>query len=108
MNKSKAQSEAESDTSVWWLQPLVEPQAEATDAAGLSSAEAGSRLVEFGPNLFRDHQERSLILQFLSRFKNPLVILLLVASAISAVTGEITNFLIITVMVLFSVTLDFV
>jgi Mg2+-importing ATPase len=47
-------------------------------------------------------------LQFLSRFKNPLVILLLVASAISALTGEITNFLIITVMVLFSVTLDFV
>ena len=62
----------------------------------------------FGPNLFRDHPEQPLWLQFLSRFKNPLVILLLVASAISALTGEITNFLIITVMVLFSVTLDFV
>ena len=60
------------------------------------------------PNLFRDHQEQPLWLQFLSRFKNPLVILLLVASAISAFTGEVTNFVIITVMVLLSVTLDFV
>ena len=80
----------------------------ATDAAGLTSAEARSRLAEFGPNLFRDRQQQSLILQFLSRFKNPLVILLLVASAISALTGEVTNFLIISTIVLFSVTLDFV
>lgn len=47
-------------------------------------------------------------LQFLSRFKNPLIILLLVASSVSALTGELTNFFIIAVMVLFSVTLDFV
>ncbi|MCC9000811.1 MAG: magnesium-translocating P-type ATPase, partial [Candidatus Contendobacter sp.] len=98
-----------SDHKPWWLQPLSEPQAEsATDATGLSSAEARSRLAQFGPNQFRDHQEQPLWLQFLSRFKNPLVILLLVASAISALTGEMTNFLIITVMVLFSVTLDFI
>ncbi len=74
----------------------------------MTSAEARSRLAEFGPNLFRDRQQQSLFLQFLSRFKNPLVILLLVASAISALTGEITNFVIISAMVLFSVTLDFV
>jgi Mg2+-importing ATPase len=79
-----------------------------TDAAGLSGSEAASRLVKFGPNLFRDHQERPLWLQFLSRFKNPLVILLLVASGISALTGDVTNFLLIAFMVLFSVTLDFV
>ena len=109
MNKSKVKSKSTPDEPAWWLKPLAEPQAElATDAAGLSSAEAGSRLAKFGPNLFRDHQERPLFLQFLARFKNPLVILLLVASAISAFTGEITNFVIISVMVLFSVTLDFV
>ncbi len=79
-----------------------------TDNAGLSGAEAASRLSKFGPNLFRDHQERPLLLQFLSRFKNPLVILLLVASGISALTGDVTNFLLIGFMVLFSVTLDFV
>ncbi|NJA06256.1 magnesium-translocating P-type ATPase [Methylococcaceae bacterium WWC4] len=75
---------------------------------GLSAVEAGAKLAEVGPNLFRDRQRQALLLQFLSRFKNPLVILLLVASAISAFTGEITNFVIISIMVLFSVTLDFV
>ena len=93
-----------SDTT-WWLQPAspIKP-----DAPGLTSNEASARLKQFGPNLFRDRQQQALILQFLSRFKNPLVILLLVASAISAFTGELTNFVIITIMVLFSVTLDFV
>ena len=98
-----------SENQPWWLSPLPDPQSElATDAAGLSSVEALSRLAKFGANLFRDHRERPLWLQFLSRFKNPLVILLLVASAISASTGEMTNFFIIAAMVLFSVTLDFV
>ncbi len=105
MNKSSIKSKTTPDDSAWWLKPQVEPT---SDATGLSGAEARLRLAKFGPNLFRDHQQRSLILQFLSRFKNPLVILLLVASAISAFTGEMTNFVIISVMVLLSVTLDFV
>ncbi len=105
MNKSSTKSKSTPDNPAWWLNPQVEPS---PDAVGLSSAEARYRLSKFGPNLFRDHQKRSLILQFLARFKNPLVILLLVASAISAFTGEMTNFVIISVMVLLSVTLDFV
>jgi Mg2+-importing ATPase len=109
MKKSPVKSKATPNEPAWWLQALTEPRAElATDANGLTSAEARSRLARFGPNLFRDHPEQSLVLQFLSRFKNPLVILLLVASAISAFTGQMTNFVIITVMVLLSVTLDFV
>ncbi|MDD1644013.1 MAG: magnesium-translocating P-type ATPase [Methylococcaceae bacterium] len=109
MNKSRVKSKDTSEDPAWWLKPLAEPRDElATDAAGLSSAEARTRLAKFGPNLFRDHKEQPLWLQFISRFKNPLIILLLVASAISAFTGEMTNFVIITLMVLFSVTLDFI
>ena len=109
MNKSKVQSKGVPDNLAWWLNPLIEQKLElATDEVGLTSVEARSRLSKFGPNLFRYHQEQPLILQFLSRFKNPLVILLLVASAISAFTGQMANFVIITVMVLLSVTLDFV
>jgi len=91
----------------WWLEPLSTAQNEAA-SGGLTSDEARQRLDRFGPNLFRASSEQPLWLQFLKRFRNPLVILLLVASAISALTGEITNFLIITLMVLFSVTLDFI
>lgn len=93
----------------WWLAPPADAaRAPGAATTGLSTAEARVRLGKFGPNLFDDHQEQPLWLQFLARFKNPLVVLLLVASAISALTGELTNFFIIFVMVTFSVTLDFV
>jgi len=75
---------------------------------GLSAAEAEARLARYGPNLFRGRQDKSLLRQYIARFKNPLVIILLVASAVSAFTGEVTNFLIIGCIVLLSVTLDFV
>ena len=89
----------------WWLTPLTGDQSAPT---GLTSAKAKQHLAKFGPNLLQDHQRQLLILQFLARFKNPLVLLLLGASTISAFTGEITNFAIIFTLVLFSVTLDFV
>lgn len=93
----------------WWLEPLSAGTADlAAVAAGMSGAEAKARLARYGPNLFRERQEKSLLLQYLTRFKNPLVIILLVASAVSAFTGEVTNFLIISFIVLLSVTLDFV
>jgi len=93
----------------WWLEPLSAGTADlATVATGVSGAEARARLARYGPNLFRERQEKALLLQYLTRFKNPLVIILLVASAVSAFTGEVTNFLIITFIVLLSVTLDFV
>ncbi len=97
------------DNQAWWLKSLSECQKELNaDSNGLSNAEALFRLTKYGPNLFRDHHVRPLLIQFLFRFKNPLVILLLIASAISAFTGEMTDFFIIIVIVLSSVTLDFV
>ncbi|MDK9714506.1 MAG: magnesium-translocating P-type ATPase [Sulfuritalea sp.] len=93
----------------WWLEPLSSGVGNLpAEVSGLSSREAKARLGRFGPNLFRERQEKSLLAQYLTRFKNPLVIILLVASAVSAFTGEATNFLIITCIVLLSVTLDFV
>ncbi|HUI45374.1 MAG TPA: magnesium-translocating P-type ATPase [Nitrospirota bacterium] len=79
-----------------------------TTTAGLSSSEATDRLKQVGPNMLRPPRKRALFLQFLARFKNPLVILLLVASAVSAFTGDLTSFLIISVIVVMSVTLDFI
>ena len=93
----------------WWLESLPTGQADlAASATGLSGAAAKASLARFGPNLFRQKRERSLLLQYLTRFKNPLVLVLLAASAVSAFTGELTNFLIITCIVVLSVTLDFV
>jgi len=106
--KPKKQSAQKPDPA-WWLHPPAEFQtAKGTGADGLSGAEAQLRLVKFGPNQLQDHKKQLLILQFLVRFKNPLVLLLLAASAVSAFTGEVTNFAIIFTLVIFSVTLDFV
>ncbi|MCX7166155.1 MAG: magnesium-translocating P-type ATPase [Rhodocyclales bacterium] len=93
----------------WWLEPLsADAEEGVVGGKGLSGVEAKARLARFGPNRFRERQEKSLLFQYLTRFKNPLVIILLVASAVSAFTGEVTNFLIISFIVLLSVTLDFV
>ena len=77
-------------------------------ATGLSQSEAASRLAHFGPNVLRNAQQRAVLLQFLAQFKNPLVIILLVASVITALTGDATGALIIGTIVVMSVTLDFV
>ncbi|TSA48694.1 MAG: magnesium-translocating P-type ATPase [Nitrosomonadales bacterium] len=76
--------------------------------SGLTQQQALERSARFGPNTPRVRGERPLIIQYLSHFKNPLVLVLLAASAVSALTGEITGFLIIWAIVLMSVTLDFV
>ena len=47
-------------------------------------------------------------LQFLARFANPLIIILLLASALSAATGDVASFVIIAAIVLLSISLDFV
>lgn len=89
----------------WWL---ATPAAEGFEAKGLSGAEAKRRLARFGANQLRRRHEKALLLQYLARFKNPLIVILLVASAVSALTGEIVDFVIIGCIVLLSVTMDFV
>lgn len=75
---------------------------------GLTNSEAATRLKQYGPNVFHPERKHAALLQFLSKFKNPLVIILLAASALSAFTGGVTNFIIISLMVVMSVTLDFI
>ena len=91
----------------WWLDEAL-LKTVSSPAQGLSDQEASERLALHGPNSLQSHPSLSLIIQFLQRFKNPLVVILLIASFVSAMTGEIANFAIISVMVLMSVTLDFV
>ncbi len=74
---------------------------------GLSQQEARARLVQYGPNSVAAVSHAPLWLQFLLRFRNPLVILLLFASLLSALTGDVASFVIITTIVFSSVTLGF-
>ncbi len=96
------------DTLFWNLPfDALWSQLEATPA-GLGQREARARSARFGPNTLRIHGERVLIVQYMFHFRNPLVLILLAASAVSALTGETAGFAIIWAIVLMSVTLDFV
>ena len=79
-----------------------------TTAQGLTGAEAKSRLASYGPNTAATGKTTPLWLKFLARFRNPLVIILLVASALSATTGDVASFVIVAAIVTISITLDFV
>lgn len=75
---------------------------------GLSEGEAKRRLAEYGPNDAMLRRRRPLWRQTLDRLANPLILILLFASGLSAWTGEVTSFVIIVVIILLSVVLDVV
>ncbi len=75
---------------------------------GLSSDEALRRLAEFGPNEPAPVQRATLVKQLLLLFANPLVIILLIASLVSAMIGDVVNASIIIVIVLLSSALNFI
>jgi len=79
----------------------------AANANGLTQTEAEARLERYGRNLLDTTNRRSSIRQYLAHFKNPLVLILLVASGLSALMGEVEGAWIIWSIVLLSVTLDF-
>jgi Mg2+-importing ATPase len=78
------------------------------DERGLTSSEAARRLGEYGPNEPARARRSNAIVQILILLVNPLVIILLIASTISAFLGEVLNSTIIAAMVLVSVALNFV
>src|SRR5215470_15323576 len=92
-----------------WNLPLSQLLAELhATRDGLNSDEAQRRLVHYGPNDALLHRRRSLWRQVLGRFANPLILILLFASGLSAWTGEVTSFVLIVGIILLSVVLDVV
>jgi Cation transporter/ATPase, N-terminus len=88
--------------------PVLETLTElATTDTGLSSNEAARRLATFGPNVLLSRTVT--VFGVLSRqLRNPLLILLLAAAAVSAATGDVTDGGIIATIVILSVGLGFV
>jgi Mg2+-importing ATPase len=80
----------------------------AASGDGLSSEEATARLKRVGPNNVTSVRDEPVWRQILRRFGNPLVLILLIASGLSAATGDVASFVIVVVIVLLSVALDFV
>ena len=74
---------------------------------GLTSEQAQAGLLRFGNNDISHIRKVPVILQYLGHFKNLLIIILLIAAGISLFVGELTDAVIIFIIVFASVTLDF-
>ena len=76
--------------------------------SGLTSDEAQRRLVEFGPNELAEKKKVSAWAIFFEQFKSFLIIILLVAVALSAILGEVADAIVIGIIVLFASGLGFI
>jgi Mg2+-importing ATPase len=91
----------------FWQLPLAEiEQGLGGRSGGLTSAEAAARLLRYGPNVIGARRRHGLLRKTLARLRNPLVLILIGAATISALTAEIGSFVIISAIVLLSVILD--
>jgi Mg2+-importing ATPase len=75
---------------------------------GLSFQSVKKLRQQYGPNILQDsHGKNKALLALLARFKNPLVIILLLAASLSLFFGDKASFFIIVAIVALSVGLDF-
>lgn len=91
----------------FWGGPLTSCCAAlATDGLGLSHTQARARLDEYGANRLGTAPASRFLRQVVQRLGNPLVLLLLFAAGVAAATGDRASFLLVTLVVATSVTLD--
>ena len=80
----------------------------ATGPGGLGHAEAASRLARCGRNDVIAVRRLPLWRRFVGQLGNPLVLLLLIASALAALLGEISSFALVVAIVTLSIVVDLV
>src|SRR5512145_3063686 len=92
----------------FWTLPLDHALSvvEAT-TAGLPSAEARARLIRFGPNALTPPRRWVAVRELVRSVANPLVLILLIASAISAAFGQTASAAVIALMLVLSIGLNF-
>jgi Mg2+-importing ATPase len=78
-----------------------------TSSRGLTEEEAQNRHDEYGYNEPAKKKKRTLLLQILSKFVNPLVIVLLIIAAFSLFLGEKVSALLVILMAVMSVMISF-
>jgi hypothetical protein len=88
-------------------QPVMGPAALAAPPAGLTAIEAERRLTRFGPNEVETGQRFWALRPALEFTTNPLVLILLAASLVSGLLGEVLNATLIAAMVVLSVGLNY-
>ncbi len=75
---------------------------------GLTNSEAASRIVKFGPNSLEEKKKKPVWVLFLAQFKDFMILILAAAAIISGIVGDLTDTIIILVIILLNAILGFV
>lgn len=96
------------DQNAYWARPASQLLTElAADAGGLTSSDARQRLNNAGPNSIGKNGSVNALVTLARQFRNPLVLILIFAAIASAAVGDISDAVIIGVIVLASCILSF-
>lgn len=79
-----------------------------TNAEGLSISEAKEKLKQAGPNELKEAKAKSIAGMLLSQFKDVMILILLAAAILSGFIGDLTDTIVIIVIVLLNAILGFV
>ncbi len=63
----------------------------AVSAQGLTTAQAQERLKKYGPNKLKEAEKPTLLQRFLAQLKDPMLIILMIAAGVSALTGMLAG-----------------
>jgi magnesium-transporting ATPase (P-type) len=92
----------------FWARPLPEVLAEVGGArGGLASSEAAERLRRWGPNELAPPRRFEGLRELARYLTNPLVLILLLASGVSATFGQVPSAVVISLMLVLSIALNF-
>jgi Mg2+-importing ATPase len=92
----------------FWSIPAIKMlQKLQTSKEGLSDFESSERLIKYGANILKPKRRSDALTLLLSQFKSPITLILLFAAIISAFLGDVTDTLIIVIIVLVSSLLGF-
>lgn len=84
----------------------VEEDLKTSLQVGLTPAEAELRLEKVGPNQLQEGKKRAIWQMFLDQFSDILIIILLVSAAVSVLLGEVTDAIIIGIIVILNAALS--
>jgi Ca2+-transporting ATPase len=79
-----------------------------TGNRGLSSAAAEEKLLQTGPNQLQEAKKKSVAGMFLEQFKDVMILILLAAALISGVIGDLTDTIVILIIVILNAVVGFI
>src|SRR5687767_2440529 len=92
-----------------WHQSKIEEVFAKTESneKGISASEARRRLQKFGPNELKEGKKRTVAEMLLMQFKDVMILILLAAAIISGIIGDVTDTVVILVIVVLNAVIGF-